>query len=370
MSRRKIRVLHLLYSLGVGGTERRVLRLGSGLDPDRFDIHALSLRPVLGARLPWPEEHHTYFPIESGLQWRRMLQLVEFIRGGRFDVVHSHNWATMFYGVMGGRLARVPVVLHGEHGRNEFDRQGIPRKRELIAARLAGMATRVIAVNEAIVADIAERWRLPAEKIECIHNGVDLHRFVPQTPESPPNPDFVIGTIARFDSIKNLRCLVRAFELLRLGQPALRTRLVMVGAGPDLEHVKELAAQGPAAAQIEFVGDTDRPEFWYPRFDLFANTSFSEGMSNSILEAMACGVPVVASAISGNICWLREGENALFFPSDDAAALAEKMTLFAGQREFAAAMGAKNRRYVLAQYDNRSFLQKYDDLYVKLLASK
>lgn len=341
-----------------------------GLNPDVYDVHALTLKPVEGGILPWPEERHHYFPIESGFQWSRLFALSRFLRQQRFDVVHSHNWATMFYGVLAGRLAGVPVVLHGEHGRNDIDRAGVPAKRDVMAAALARLSTRVVAVNESIAVDIQTRWKLASRHIVCMPNGVDLNRFVPRAEAVPANDDFIIGTIARFDGIKNLPCLVRAFEHMHNAHPQLRARLVLVGGGPDFEAVRELARRGNAARRIDFVGETDKPEEWYRRFDLFANTSFSEGMSNSVLEAMACGVPVVASAIAGNQCWLRDGVNALFFASDDVNALAETMFRFASDRALGQRMGQENLRRVRAEYDNRDFLKRYGDLYQQLLEKR
>lgn len=367
MRQKRIRVLHLLHSLGVGGTERRILRLGNGLDPGRYDIHVLTLRPTVGTMLPWPPERHTYFPISPGLQVNRLWDLARFMRAGRFDVVHSHNWATMFYGVLGARLAGVPVVLHGEHGRNDADRAGVALKRDLLAAALARLATHVVAVNESIATDVQTRWKLRSKHIVCLPNGVDLGRFMPRDAGKSSRDEFVIGTIARFDGIKNLPCLVRAFEQLHMVQPNLNARLVVVGAGPNFDAIAQRVAHSGAAARISLVGETDTPEQWYRTFDLYANTSFSEGMSNSILEAMACGLPIVASAISGNQCWLRDGENTLFFPSDDAAALADRMIRFASNRSLGLHMGVANLRRVQAEYDNQSFIQRYDTLYRQLL---
>lgn len=367
MAQRRIRVLHVLHALGVGGAERRVLRLGLGLDPDRYDIQVLTVRPVVGAVLPWPPERHTYFPIAPGVQWARVSALARFMREGKFDVVHSHNWATMFHGVLAGRLAGVPVVLHGEHGRNDVDRAGVPLKRELLAGALARLTTRLVAVNDAVAAEVQARWRLDSSRVVCLPNGVDIDRFTPRADTNRRGDEFVIGTVTRFDGIKNLPCLVRAFERMHVGQPRLRARLVLVGAGPELEAVRELARRGPAAGQIEFAGETDRPEQWYQRFDLFVNSSFSEGMSNSILEAMACGVPVVASAVAGNLCWLRADENALFFPSDDDVALADRLIRLASDRALRRRIGAENLRRVRTEYDNRVFLTRYDALYRQLL---
>lgn len=369
MTRQKIRVLHVLRSLGIGGTERRVLRLGTGLDPEQYEVHALSFFPVEGQALAWPVERHHFFPLEPGFQWRRLMALAAYIRERHFDVVHSHNWATMFYGVLAGRLAGVPVVLHGEHGRNDIDRTGVPWKREVLAALLARMATRVVAVNESISADIRQRWKLSDCHIVCMPNGVDLTRFGPASSVRSDDGEFVIGTVARFDGIKNLPCLIRAFERLHLAHPALRARLVLVGSGPLLGELRQQAAAGKAAGRIEFVGETSVPEDWYRRFDVFANTSFSEGMSNSVLEAMACGVPVVASDIAGNRCWLREGENALFFPSDDDQALADCLYQLAAGQELARRLGQENRRRVQTEYDNRSFLSRYGAMYERLLSA-
>jgi glycosyltransferase involved in cell wall biosynthesis len=106
MTQQAIRVLHLLRSLGIGGAERRVLRLGMGLDPERYEVHALSLYPAEGKPLDWPHERHRFFPIGPGFQWRRLADLVAYLRDQRFDIVHSHNWATMFYGVVAGRMAQ------------------------------------------------------------------------------------------------------------------------------------------------------------------------------------------------------------------------------------------------------------------------
>lgn len=367
MTARKIRVLHLLRSLGIGGAERRVLRLGSGLDPSRYEVHALSFYPVSGQALDWPADRHHFFPMAPGFQWRRLLALAQFIRERRFDVVHSHNWATMFYGVLAGRLAKVPVVLHGEHGRNELDREGISWKRDLAAAGLARLATRVVAVNEAIAADVGPRWRLGQDHIICLPNGVDLSRFHPPVDARDPDGEFVVGTVARFDGIKNIPCLIRAFEHFHAAEPAIRKRLVLVGHGPLWHEIRAQVERGPTTGLVQFVGETDRPQDWYRRFDVFANTSFSEGMSNSILEAMACGVPIVASDIDGNRCWLREGQNALFFRSDDHEALARHLQQLAGDRELAARMGLENTERVRTEYDNRSFLERYSTLYQGLL---
>lgn len=367
MKDNRIRVLHVLQTMGIGGMEKRILRLCSGLDSSLYDVHAVSLRPTDGAMIDWPADRHHFFPIPPGLHPRQLLGLARLMREGRYDIVHSHNWATMLYGVVAGRLAHVPVVLHGEHGLNDDDRRGVSFKREAVATVIAHMATRVVAVNEFIKRQAQERWRLSHSRVVSIPNGVDLARFVPGPRTRSENNEFVIGTVARFDPIKNLPCILRGFERFRQRNPSVRARLVLVGDGPLRNDIQALAANLNCAQDVVFPGETKHPEDWYSRFDLYINGSFSEGMSNTILEGMACGLPILASDVPGNRAWLEEGINALFFESDNPEDLSRCLKTFVGSPGLVRRMGEQNRRHVEDEYDNREFLSRYHSLYQQLL---
>ncbi|MBK8893861.1 MAG: glycosyltransferase family 4 protein [Propionivibrio sp.] len=347
--------------------EKRVLRLCSGLDKAIYDIHAVSLRPTEGEKIDWPEETHHFYPIEPGLNLGRLLGLSKFMRAGRYDIVHSHNWSTMLYGVLAGRLAKVPVVLHGEHGLNQDDWRGVSRKREAAATVIAHLTTRVVAVNEFIKHQAEERWRLPQSRVVSIPNGVDLARFLPRARNRSVNSEWIVGTVARFDPIKNLPCIIRGFDLFRRNNPLLKTRLVLVGDGPLKHEMQAFAANFDCAKDILFPGETKNPEDWYSQFDAYINGSFSEGMSNTILEGMACGLPIVASDVPGNRAWLEESVNALFFESDHPQDLARCLTTLAGSPDLTRQMGETNRRHVEVKYDNREFLIRYHRLYQQLL---
>ena len=363
----RIRVLHVLQTIGIGGTEKRVLRLRRGLDASLYDVRAVSLRPTLGATTDWLEEGHTFYPIAPGLHLGRLCGLARLMREQRFDIVHTHNWSTMLYGVLAARLAGVRVVLHGEHGPNSDDWRGVSWKREAAAAMLARLATLVVAVNEFIGRDIETRWRLRPSHVVCISNGVDLVRFAP-TPRTPRSSgEFVIGTVARFDPIKNLPCIIRGFDLFKKSNPGHDARLILVGAGPLWEEIRALVASMDCARCIDLPGETRTPEDWYARFDVYVNGSFSEGMNNTILEAMACGLPVVASSVPGNRCWLEETVNALFFESDNAHELSQRLTALARDPVLLHRIGDENRRQAQRRYDDRDFVTRYHQLYQQLL---
>lgn len=363
----RIRVLHVLQTMGIGGMEKRILRLCNGLDSSLYDIHAVSLRPTLGAMIDWPKDQHHFYPIEPGLHPGRLFGLARLMRDGGYDIVHSHNWATMLYGVLAGRLARVPIVLHGEHGQNDDDRKGVSLKRQTVEKVLAHLTTRVVAVNEFIKRQSEKRWGLTQNRVVSIPNGVDLERFVPGPRIQAADSELVIGTVARFDPIKNLPCIMRGFDRFRQRYPACKARLILVGDGPLRSEMQALAASLPSSANIQFPGETRTPEDWYARFDVYINGSFSEGMSNTILEGMACGLPVIASDVPGNRAWLEGGVNALFFESDNANDLAIRLETFANDAGLLRQMGDENRRLAERHYDNREFLLSYHRLYQHLL---
>jgi glycosyltransferase involved in cell wall biosynthesis len=363
----RIRVLHVLQTIGIGGTERRVLRLRQGLDNSIYDVRAVSLRPTPETPLPWPESGHVLYPIAPGLHLGRLQGLASLMRKERYDIVHSHNWATMLYGVLAARLGRVPIVLHGEHGPNSDDWKGVSRKREAAAVILAHLATRVVTVNESIQRDVETRWKLSPSHVICIPNGVDLTRFTPKIRADRPHTGMVIGTVARFDSIKNLPCIIRGFDLFKRSNPRLEARLVLVGTGPLWQEIRALAANMDSAPYIDLPGDTSHPEDWYSRFDVYVNSSFSEGMNNTILEAMASALPVVASSIPGNRSWLEDSVNALFFESDNAEDLCQRFAIIAHDAPLRRRIGDENRRRAERQYSNRDFITRYAQLYQHLL---
>jgi glycosyltransferase involved in cell wall biosynthesis len=362
----RTRILHIVPSLGIGGMEGRIARLAFGLDPERFAIDILALRASDRARIALPESvGYILFPIRPGLHFGSLLGLASIIRKNRYNIVHTHNWGTMFYGVLAAKLALGPKIIHGEHGLNVEDLAGPSRKRVLAQRFLAFLSDGLVPVNGVIAAYIRAHWGPAAHaKARIIPNGVDLEKFH-LAPAHDPGV-FTVGTVGRQDKVKNLECLLAAIGHLHLRKPGPLIRLCVVGDGPERGRLEALAQASGIADLVEFTGErTDTPD-WYARFDVFVNCSVYEGMSNTILEAMACGLPVAASRVAGNTAWLDEHENALFFSPKDAGELADKLHTLATDPQARARMGARNRARVEADYDNRLFLGKYTALYQTL----
>ncbi|MBW8886703.1 MAG: glycosyltransferase [Fibrobacteres bacterium] len=370
MPRPSIRILHIIQSLGIGGMENRIARLAGGLDRGRFAVEVLSFRPPQSGRLELPPgTPHHYFPVPSGLHPLRILRLARFIRAGGYTAVHTHNWSTMFYGITAAWLARRPVILHGEHGLNRSDLAGIPWKRLWAQRILCRMADAIVPVNGVIAAYVCKHWRLAAGIPRVIPNGVDLSRFHAKETRGDSARDparFEMGMVGRLDEVKDIGCALRALQRLKAAGQAGGMRLTLVGDGPLQAKLADEARAMGVAEMVDFAGARADVPAWYGRFDLYLNTSVYEGMSNTLLEAMACGLPLIASRVPGNAAWLAEGENARFFESGDDAALAAAILALRDDPASRAEMGRRNRAKVEKEYDNRRFLATYAGLYTEL----
>lgn len=369
-----VRILHIVHALGIGGMESRIARLAHGLPRDRFRVSLLSLKtPSTGAlKLPEGVDHRLH-PMPPGLHPRRLLGLAAAVRSGAYDIVHTHNWSSMFYGIAAGRLAGVPLVIHGEHGLNREDLDGIPFKRLWAQRVLARLIDHIVPVNEVIAAHVRKAWKLDGRGMTVIPNGVDLARFRPlpsraRTSDPDPGASLTLGMVGRLDDVKDIGCALRAVKLLLDRGQGEGLRLVLVGSGPKQADLEAETGRLGLSGLVEFAGARTDVENWYPRFDIYLNTSVYEGMSNTLLEAMAGGLPLIASRVPGNAAWLREGENARFFAPGDAEGLAGAIASLRADKEARISMGERNRKRAEADFDNRGFLAAYADLYARLRA--
>lgn len=365
-----MRILHVVQSLGYGGMESRIARLTRGLSRESYRVEVLSLRnPAHGQVELAADTPHHVFPIAPGLHVGALLGLARFIRRGGYDVVHTHNWASMFYGVLAAKLARGPLAVHGEHGLNRADLGGASRKRLLAQRLLARFADAIVPVNAPIAAHVRAAWNLGADRVTVIPNGVDLSRFRPRA-EKPRGAVFTLGMVGRLDDVKDIGTALEALKILIDRGEGEGLRLILVGDGPLRASLAHRAASLGLAGRVEFAGARADVETCYGEFDLFLNTSVYEGMCNTLLEAMACGLPLIASRVPGNQAWLREGTDARFFPPGEAAALADAIAALRADAAERTAMGARNRQRAEAEFDNAGFIAAYGRFYDRLLAAK
>ena len=370
-----LRVAHVIHKLAVGGTEYNVVKLVNHLDRTRFAPVLCSLgtanddaRPLLHGDVPLWELHRRW-----GRDYRLVGMLAKRLRSERIDVVHSHNWSTFFYSALAARLAGVSVIIHGEHGL-EVDNLEESWKRLYMRKALSSMTDHFTGVSREICARIRS-WGVPAHRITFLPNGVDLSRFGeagdPAAVRSalgimPGEP--VVMSIGAFRPIKDYTTLVRAFGVLHRRHPS--AWLLLVGSDPDKRFAQmmqeEQAGLGPAALRIRHLGlRLDTPEL-LAMADVYVNSSLYEGMSNTLLEAMASRRPVVATAVGGSPDLIREGEDGFLVPPRDPEAIAARVATLFEDEEKARAFGARGRARIEREHSFARMVSLNAGLYESL----
>lgn len=317
-----LRVMHLLHTFGVGGMEVGITKLVNGLDPSQISSSICSCRPGdslkerLRADIPLYE-----FNRRRGNDPLLIGQLVRLFREKRPDVIHTHRWATLCEGLIAARLAGIPYVVHGEHGTLETRRHNA-----FVQRAVWNRVQRVLSVSSRLAERMARDIGFPLERIQIIRNGVDLQRFRPEH-RSEGRADFgfapnqiVIGSVGRLVPVKDQATLLRALALLRTGGFSFTG--VIAGTGPLHGELQSLAA-ALNLNDVALLGNRNDVERVLGAFDIFVLSSESEGLSNTIQEAMATGVPVVATHVGGADELVVHARTGYLVPPRDPQALAE-----------------------------------------------
>jgi glycosyltransferase involved in cell wall biosynthesis len=327
----KIRVASLAKVYG--GKITSVDELAVALDRDRFEVIFIFLKNP--GKLPtWMEQtgHKVFYLAERddirNFRLSLVLKLAWILRSNQIDVLHCHNHKANFYGVLAGALARTPVVLAQLHG--------LGRARN-VWRKLANMivfrrANRVIAVSHAVKQDIlASNWLVPAGELSTLEDSVDYDRFAHcavsreqarQRLGVPPEA-VVFATVGRLAPTKGLSYLIEAFCRVREEIP--QAHLVLLGEGPASGELQRQAAATPHGKAIHFLGYQDHVEEFFRGMDVFVLSSLAEGVGRALLEAMAAGVPAVATRVGGIPEVINEPGIGLLVPPRDATALAQRM---------------------------------------------
>ncbi|WP_229507375.1 TIGR03088 family PEP-CTERM/XrtA system glycosyltransferase [Pseudoduganella rivuli] len=370
-------VVHLVYALDVGGLETLLVDCINRMPPERYRhaLVCLTHYTSFAERITQPgvEVHALHKP--PGQAPGIHVKLWKLLRRLRPTVLHTYNLATLEY-APAAMLAGVPVRIHAEHGRDARDPQGLNPKHNLLRRLVAPFIDRYVTVS----ADL-EKWldqvvRIPRAKAQLINNGVDTDRFRHgpyQSGGSPWGPEhFVIGTVARIQDVKHHKGLVEGFIALRTLLPDQhhRLRLSIVGDGPLLPALREQVAAAGLQDVVWLPGSRNDIDTVLHGFSLFALPSLAEGTPVSLLEAMACALPVVVSRVGGMPEVVTEGVHGSLVPPADAPALAQALARYATDAELCRQHGAAGRQRVIQHYSMAAMLDSYLALYDELRQQK
>lgn len=359
-----LKILHLVISFETGGLERFVIDLIAA-NNNKFDQSVVCLEhPGELAVQCKVEVASLNMPI--GLHLSVAWDLARIVREKKIDIIHTHNEKAQLYGGLAGLLSKVPVV-HTKHGKNNLDWRSVTRNN--IAARLC---RKIVAVSRDAALECVRDEKIPADKVLTILNGVDTERYFPGTnkQELKKNLGFgketlVIGIVARLAQVKDHATLLKACKILFESNHSLK--LLVVGDGQLRGNLEQLAQSLGIIKQVDFTGMREDIPNLMRAMDVFVLSSVSEGISLTLLEAMACCLPVVATEVGGNPEVVVDGVTGFLVPSQQPEVLASKLSTLIIDPELRKKMGAAGQQRVLDCFSLSTTAEKYRDMYSNLV---
>lgn len=368
----RIRVFNILTNFHIGGTERQVTNLALGLDLSRFDLHLACLRnsgelldELHSLAVPRPE-----FRIGSLYSIRTVAQafrLIRYLRRNRIQMLHSYGIYPNLFSLPVAKLAGVPVIVASIRDRGDILKPWQRRLQKAIC-RLADC----VLVNASTIKDTLIEQGYQPDNIVVIPNGVTpakpvVRRIGPTIREelgiAADSP--IVLVFSRLNRMKGIEYFLEAVVEVSRRFPDIR--FVIAGDGEHRGELEAYAAKLDVAQKVLFTGfRTDLPHL-LAETDLSVLPSLSEGLSNSILEAMSAGVPVVATNVGGNPEIVEDGVTGLLVPTRDSAALAKAMIRMFDEPGLRLAFGAAGRRRIDTVFSMERSLESVEKLYERLM---
>jgi glycosyltransferase involved in cell wall biosynthesis len=355
-------VAHIIGGLSIGGAERHLVNLLNAMSCEyRAAI-------FLGPEPSGPSFHQDLDPaiVQHFVRVRRrslpmgILRLASVLRNNGVNVVHAHMFDSNLYGALAAKLAGVPVVVTSEHGENPW--KG-PLHRWLERRVISPLVDVRFCVSPQILALRRDADGVPASKLRLMVNGT----LVSSRPvRRSPNPVLLIGAVGRFITAKDYpRLLAVVAELRRRGYCI---ELCIVGDGPEMDNVKRTAEDLNLNHIVEFPGLVTDVEDWYDRFDVYVSTSIREGQPVALLEAMAHGLPVLATDVGASAETVRHGECGLIVPAGDTTALASALGQLLDDADLRESFGRNARTRVELEYSVKAVAEMHLNCYRELLS--
>ncbi len=377
-------IAHIVFRFDYGGLENGIVNLVNRLPAERFR-HAIVALDGVGEdfrrRLQRPDVPVLSIGKRPGKDLPSYYRMWRTLRRLQPDIVHTRNLGTLDM-QFAAAAAGVRRRIHGEHGWSPSDPQGLDPRNLRLRRLLRSLPHGYVAMSRDIARWLEQTIGVPAARIRQLYSGVDTGRFRPEGPvpadlpwPSDPGvgaPTVILGSVGRFDPIKNHAGLLRAFRAILERHPEWRgrVRLIIAGDGPLRGELAALAREPGLEDSVWLPGArSDVPELMRA-MDVFVLPSINEGISNTILEAMATGRPVVAGRAGGNPELVVDGLTGALYDPGDPNGLATAVEQYVQQADLRRIHGEAARRRVAEQFSLDAMVNRYGEFYDDVLGRR
>ncbi len=370
-----IRIMHVVDSMGKGGLENGLANLIERFDPHRFHHIVYAMRHLGHNADRLPREHVEVICLgkkDTGAK-SQLLNMVRAIREYKPDIVHSRNWAAI-EAVLAARLTGTRAIVHSEHGFDADENAKEPWRRICFRRLAFELADTILCVSNQLRQAHASRIGFPPNRISVIHNGVDTGRFFPDPAARARlrnelgilDSEFCIGSIGNLTPVKDQMTLLRAIN--RFATECRDWRLIFWGIGPERSDLEAFVQAHPEwSPRVSFLGLSNRIPEILNALDLYVLTSLTEGICNSLLEAMATCLPVLVTSTGGNPEVVLDGISGLLFPVRDFQKLSEQLRLLRHQPDLRRQIAQQGLLRVREHFSMAAMVRNYEELYGGLL---
>ena len=374
-------IAHVVHRFAIGGLENGVVNLINRLPAQRWRHAIIALTdvaPDFARRITRDDVEFIELHKPDGHLLSQYPRLHRLFRTLAPNIVHTRNLAALEAAVP-AMTAGVPIRIHGEHGWDVNDLGGVNTKYRWLRRIYSPAVQHWITMSKDLERYVVDRVGVPSRRVSQLYNGVDTKRFRPARPREmiPGSPftdpsSLIVGTVGRLQAVKDQVNLVRAFvhATQSMAPIASRLRLVIAGDGPLRAAAEAVVRESGLTDRVWFAGERGDVESVMRGLDCFALPSLAEGISNTILEAMASGLPVVATRVGGNVELIEDGVTGRLVPSADSTALGQALIDVLTDPESASRMGKAARAHVEARFSLDRMVSDYDRIYSTLLPGR
>jgi len=358
------------------GTERQLLMLLDGLDRKLFSPRLICLR-----NSDWLKTQEFQFPVErynlrkmlSLSTIKRIRQFIRFTKKEQPDIIQTFFVDANIFGVIAARLAGCKIIISSRRSLG----QGYSRLNLLFLRLLRRWTTSYLANSEAAALKTVDKEGVPRHRITVIYNGLDLQQYRSISPEQRSqqrrewridNNETLIGVVANLRDIKNIDSLIRVAARLDNEFPSLK--YVVVGEGPERPKLQNLIESSGLAGRFLLVGSYPDVVPCLAAFDIAVMCSSFESFSNSLIEYMAAGLPIISSDAGGNSEAISHNENGLLYPVGDEQGLENGLRKLFSDQSLATRLGESARKTAFRCFSREAYIKRHEDYYIQLVRSR